>query len=113
MKDGVVCAYIHDDSDPETERAVYVPNTAFLNDCIKKWADAGIEFCGVVHSHPAGQDTMSSGDLDYIKALYEVNSGLEKTFSPLVIDGCDMIVYEVKRNGDRIIVLPDSLEVVD
>lgn len=113
MKDGIVCAYEHDSSAQSKEQAVYVPNVLFLNSCIAKWADAGIEFCGIVHSHPAGQETLSSGDMDYINALYEANLELKKTFFPLIINGRDMIVYEVKGNGDRIIVSSDSFEVVD
>lgn len=113
MKDGIVCSYEHDSSVQLQKQAIYEPNVSFLNQCIDKWADDGIQFCGIVHSHPDGQDTLSSGDIEYIDNLYKANPELKKTFFPLVLNGCDIIVYAVERNGNKVLVTADSLELTD
>ena len=112
IKGGIVCVYEHDDSAQSRERAVYSPNVSFLNQCIEKWDESGIEFCGIVHSHPVGQDTLSSGDMDYIKALYSANPQLEKIFFPLVINGCGMIVYATEIIKGDLTVSKESIETV-
>lgn len=112
MKKGIVCTYIHDNSDSESNKAIYVPDTVFLNQSIKKWFDEGIDFCGIVHSHPVGQESLSSGDLEYIKMLYKMNPGLGKTFFPLVVNGCDMIVYAIERRDNEIVVAKESIETI-
>lgn len=113
IKDSVICGYVHDNLPQSLNQAIYSPSIDFLNDCIEKWAEKGIDFCGIVHSHAAGQNTLSSGDMEYIKALYEANPQLKKTFFPLILKDCDMIVYAAERNGGIITVLTDSLEKVD
>ena len=110
MKDGIVCAYEHDNNAQSQEQAVYVPNILHLNQCIDEWTEDGIEFCGIVHSHPSGQDSLSDSDVEYIKMLYEVNPQLEKTFFPLVLNGRDIIVYAVERSGAKFKISVDSLE---
>lgn len=113
MKDGLVSDYIHDNTRPILNRAIYVPNTELLNRCIEEWAEKGIEFCGFVHSHPKGQNTLSGGDMEYIKLLYEVNPQLKNTYFPLVLNGRELKVYSVERNGDDISIKPDSLEIIE
>lgn len=113
MKDGLVSDYILDNASPILNRAIYVPNTEFLNKCIEGWIDKYIEFCGIVHSHPNGQDTLSSGDMEYIKALYEVNPQLKNSYFPLVLNGQEFKIYSVERNGEGIRAKPDLLEIIE
>lgn len=113
MKDGVISAFVLDNSEQKTESAEYSPNTQFLNRQIEKWADEGIEFCGILHSHPSGQTTLSGSDMEYIKELYHVNPWLEKTYFPLIIDGCDMIVYAVEKSNGQIEVKRIYPEIID
>lgn len=113
MKDGVISAFVLDNSEQKTESAEYSPNTQFLNRQIEKWADEGIEFCGILHSHPSGQTTLSGSDMEYIKELYHVNPWLEKTYFPLIIDGCDMIVYAVEKSNGKIEVKRTQPEIID
>ena len=110
MKNGVI---VLDNSEQKTESAEYSPNTQFLNRQIEKWADEGIEFCGILHSHPSGQTTLSGSDMEYIKELYHVNLWLEKTYFPLIIDGCDMIVYAVEKSNGKIEVKRTQPEIID
>lgn len=113
MKNGVISAFVLDNSEQKTESAEYSPNTQFLNRQIEKWADEGIEFCGILHSHPSGQTTLSGSDMEYIKELYHVNPWLEKTYFPLIIDGCDMIVYAVEKSNGKIEVKRTQPEIID
>ena len=113
MKDGVISAFVLDNSEQKTESAEYSPNTQFLNRQIEKWADEGIEFCGILHSHPSGQTTLSGSDMEYIKELYHVNLWLEKTYFPLIIHGCDMIVYAVEKSNGKIEVKRTQPEIID
>lgn len=113
MKNGVISAFVLDNSEQKTESAEYSPNTQFLNRQIEKWADEGIEFFGILHSHPSGQTTLSGSDMEYIKELYHVNLWLEKTYFPLIIDGCDMIVYAVEKSNGKIEVKRTQPEIID
>ena len=113
MKDGVISAFVLDNSEQKTESAEYSPNTQFLNRQIEKWADEEIEFCGILHSHPSGQTTLSGSDMEYIKELYHVNPWLEKTYFPLIIDGCDMIIYAVEKSNGKIEVKRTQPEIID
>ncbi len=113
MKNGVISAFVLDNSEQKTESAEYSPNTQFLNRQIEKWADEGIEFCGILHSHPSGQTTLSGSDMEYIKELYHVNLWLEKTYFPLIIDGYDMIVYAVEKSNGKIEVKRTQPEIID
>lgn len=113
MKNGVISAFVLDNSEQKTESAEYSPNTQFLNRQIEKWADEGIEFCGILHSHPSGQTTLSGSDMEYIKELYHVNLWLEKTYFPLIIDGCDMIIYAVEKSNGKIEVKRTQPEIID
>lgn len=112
-KENIIVDYIHDNTRPILNRAIYVPDTEFLNRFIEEWAEKDIEFCGFVHSHPDGQNTLSGGDMEYIKLLYEVNPQLKNTYFPLILNGRELKVYSVERNGDGISVKPDSLEIIE
>lgn len=113
MKDGIICAFIPDRSEQETERAIYYPDVQFLNRCIENWAKEGIMFCGVIHSHPSGQTTLSGSDMEYIEELYRVNPNLEKTYFPLVLDGCDMMIYSVEKRDNKLFTTRVQIEIVD
>lgn len=113
MKDGVICQCIHDKVHMEAQRAVYVPDTEFLNDCIQKWALSGVEFCGFVHSHPHGQKTLSGADCEYIEKLYQCNPWLNKTFFPLIVDGNDMIVYSARMNHGCLEITREEADLID
>lgn len=113
MKDGIVCEYIHDNSKQGTECAVYIPNTEFLNLHIQNWANKDIDFCGIVHSHPNEQNTLSSSDLEYIKQLFQMNPWLEQLYFPLVVEDYDMIVYVADMQDGQLLIHKAVVEIVD
>lgn len=113
MKNGVICEYIHDNSGLETNRAVYVPNIAFLNECIAKWADEGVEFCGMVHSHPSEQKELSSGDYEYIVKIYQFNPQLGILYFPIIVGDHDMMVYIANMVEEKVVIRKDITEIVE
>lgn len=113
MKDGVVCEYIHDNSKTDTDRAVYEPNVSFLNDCISKWFDEGCDFCGIVHSHPRGQDTLSSSDIEYINLLFQMNPWIENMLFPIIVGDYGMTVYVAGMKAGELSICKTSVEFVD
>lgn len=113
IKNGVICAFVPDNSKQESERATYSPNIQFLNKCIEKWTDEGIEFCGIIHSHPSKQTTLSATDMEYIEEMYLNNPSLGITYFPLFIDGRDMIVYSVKKRNGQICTRRIQPKIVD
>jgi proteasome lid subunit RPN8/RPN11 len=113
MKNGVICEYIHDNTSLETDKAVYVPNTEFLNDCIAKWADEGVEFCGIVHSHPTSQNDLSSGDHEYIKKLYQLNPHLGVLHFPVIVGDDNMTWYVSCLTNNQLCIRKTIVEIVD
>lgn len=112
MKDGIICSYVHDDEFLNNERAVYIPNTIFFNKCIKKWENIGIEFCGMVHSHPIGQNKLSNSDCEYIEKIFNMNPKIDKLFFPLVIEGEGMIPYVIRQDNLNLRIKKDDVKLL-
>lgn len=113
IKNGVICDLVIDNSCQPTGRAIYSPDIQFLNRQIEKWADEGIEFCGIIHSHPSWQTTLSAADMEYIEEIYLNNPGLGITYFPLIIDGWDMIVYSVEKKNGQIYTKKIQPKIID
>ena len=79
IKNNVICAYYFDKCTYNKE-SKYVPNISRLNSVIKKWHKQGIEFAGIVHSHPNSYNKPSLSDGDYAKILMENNNFLNRLF---------------------------------
>ena len=58
-------------------RFEYRPNTALLNKQIEKWAEEGIAFAGLFHTHFSGSRTLSDAD-----------KGRRKGYSRLLVFSC-------------------------
>ena len=109
MVGDVVQEYVHDDAETVLERAVYVPDITFLNQCIREWSSRGVKFAGMVHSHPPNQRNLSSGDLEFIKRLYQHNPDLWPTYFPLVIQQRELVVFRVMMSSGSMEVEKDNL----
>ena len=83
IKDGVICSFYFDHTSP-SRNDEYIPDISVLNEGIKIWFDLGIDFAGIVHSHPNSYDRPSSGDYIYVRRLKKSNPQLEKVFFPIV-----------------------------
>lgn len=100
---------------PQYGTAQYIPNTEFLNTVISEWVANDIQFCGIVHSHPPGQDTLSSGDIEYIEHIMRaMPESIKQLYFPLVFPGEKMISFiaTISQNG-TVKVEPDHITIVD
>lgn len=66
--------------------ASYSPDYVTLNKKLKEeWIPAGIDYKGVVHSHPGSLDTLTDEDLIYIQRLLKANSDMPMFIAPIII----------------------------
>lgn len=79
----------------------YTPDIELLQKLIdERWTPAGLEFRGFVHSHPAGLDRLSSGDLEYIRRILAANPDMPRFIAPIVLpDEFRIQVKTVYRDG--------------
>lgn len=84
MKSGVICEYAHDIKLAGVYEVSYVPDTRSLNKIIEEWYKNGIDFAGIIHSHPDGKESLSIGDMNYAKLLFDCNSELDFAYFPIV-----------------------------
>lgn len=48
----------------------YEPNAVLADKQIQHWADQGVCFCGMIHSHVVDKQELSENDIEYAKVLY-------------------------------------------
>lgn len=66
--------------------ATYTPDHLTLRRKMKEeWLPADLDFKGFCHSHPAGFDRLSGGDMVYIRRLLERNPEMRVFAAPIVI----------------------------
>ena len=106
IKNGVVCEYYHDASCDVTNSLVYVPDVLLLNKIIQDWEERQIQFAGIVHSHPIGQESLSSGDKEYIQLVFDsLPEHINKLFFPIVIPAQDMMFcYVAEKSEEKIVI---------
>lgn len=109
-KDDVVCSFEYDRGFPRLDMAVYMPNVEFLNHVIQQWASKGTQFCGLAHSHPYGQQSLSGSDIAYIHTIMKaMPASIEMLYFPLVFPGADIISFVAIRHQDKIDIFPDNI----
>ena len=95
---GCVCAFVYDPGTPDLTRNCYTPDVKFLNQIIAQWQAQGIQFCGIVHSHPPGQINLSEADLIYIQAIMDcMPEQIQELYFPIIIPGEGVFSYLSKR----------------
>ena len=108
-EDSVDC-FVHDYEAPTVDRAIYTPNIEVLNQVIAQWAERGIRFCGLAHSHPHGQESLSSGDVHYINTIMQAMPvSMKYLYFPLVFPGEKMVSFIASRNQRGLYILPDEI----
>ena len=66
--------------------ASYSPDHTTLAKKLKEeWMPDGIDFKGFAHSHPGNLDTLTYGDMIYIKRLLSVNPDMPIFIAPIII----------------------------
>lgn len=109
---GVVTEYYHDSVSSITNCAMYVPNVENLNAMIKQWSLDGIDFCGMIHSHPENQTTLSGTDIDFIYEImkqYEVGDIL---YFPIILPGNVIVSYSAIKEKNNVIIKQDEINIV-
>ena len=48
----------------------YEPDPVLADKQIQHWADQGVCFCGMIHSHVVDKQELSENDIEYAKVLY-------------------------------------------
>lgn len=108
--DEIVCLFEYDRGFPVLDMATYIPNIDIMNRVILQWESKEIQFCGLAHSHPYGQCTLSSGDIDYINTIMRaMPSYIAKLYFPIVFPGKEIISFVAVRNQGKIDILPDNI----
>lgn len=112
--DDIICTAVFDMKNTETKSAVYVPDIYFLNKCISEWAENNIQFEGIFHSHPCGQNCLSDADKEYI---FEIMRGLpeniNRLYFPIVFPNQKIISFRAEKSDDNVRILNDNIVVVN
>lgn len=113
-KNDIVCEYYHDSSSRIDERAIYVPDVDKLNGIIGKWQEKGIQFAGIIHSHMKGQNTLSSGDIEYIKQIFNnIPECIDELYFPVIIpEDKQVISFVAKRSENDVIIQQDEIHII-
>lgn len=112
MQNGIICEFAYDAGIPRYDAAIYTPNIEMLNQIIAAWNKKGIFFCGLAHSHPQKQKSLSLNDKNYIiNIMKSIPISIKKLYFPLVFPGSEMISFVgikgskgVEINTDNIII---------
>ncbi len=111
-EDGVVAYMAVDEGENRiADYESYAPDTAFLNQIISHWADSGVQFAGIFHTHFCGW-TLSNVDKSYINTIMmAMPSEIEALYFPLVVPGEHIIVYRADKNGQEVHIVRDEVEI--
>ena len=99
QRDGIICAFVHDKSGACLGE--YTPNVSLFNKILKEWTNEGIEFAGIIHSHPNDCRVLSPQDEKSIVEIYEaVECNLTLYFPIVTICNKEKIITPYKcENG--------------
>lgn len=80
---GDVCAFF---LDPRGGAKEYIPDVSLLNRKLEQWAEDGISFAGIVHSHPNGVTHLSREDMRYGERIAKavVKSADQTLYFPVI-----------------------------
>ncbi len=82
----IVTCFVADAGKISTEFNRYQPDTDKLNHIISKWFENGINFMGLFHTHPSGDEKLSQADLIYIKSIMtSIKEYTTSLYFPIVI----------------------------
>ena len=114
VKNSIICEYFHDNSKNTTDRAVYEPDINAINQRIEEWDKNGIQFVGIVHSHLLGQNTLSSGDKEYIKMLFNyLPECIKELYFPIIIPQAKQVIsFVAKRSEKDVIIQQDEIHII-
>lgn len=113
-RNGVIEFAEYDAGIPQGRMCSYSPDVQRLNQVITKWEQQDITFCGMFHTHYFRVETLSEGDISYIKKIMDsMPERIEKLYFPLVVlPQKEMIVYTAIKSKEQknVIILKEELE---
>ena len=109
----IITEYYHDHSIQKDAIAEYIPNILDLNTQINAWHNNGIEFYGLVHSHPSFEETLSTTDIDYIMNVMNSIPFTEiSLYFPIIIPHQKIIPYIAQKKDNDIKISKDILYII-
>lgn len=98
QKDGVICAYLHDRKEQSADNATYCPDVQWMNTCIEAWEKAGIQFAGIVHSHPGDNGDLSTEDRVYIcEIMAAMPDSITELLFPIMLPGKRLVGHIARK----------------
>lgn len=98
MKDGVISDFCYDEN-PSGTGNTYIPDLARLNSALQMWHQTGVEFAGVIHSHPSDMRQLSYADIRYAMQIMNANDLCEVYFPLVFPDTKEIFFYNVSSSG--------------
>lgn len=72
------------DTDAETTAVSYIPSTKLINKVPKIESEIGLQFKGIIHSHPRGVIRPSGGDASTVSSFFRLNPHFSSMLLPIV-----------------------------
>lgn len=111
-RNGIVTNFLADKGKMGGPQCSYTPDTDFLNQAIKRWAEQGIGFMGMFHTHFGGAETLSEGDKAYIvRIMKAMPEEINCLYFPIVVmPGRRIAVHKAICKGGKIRIIRDEIE---
>jgi len=88
--------HFHFDTTANRSPATYSPDATNINALLREqWNPAGVRMLGFNHSHPAGCDHPSCGDLAYAERILASNPALDRLLMPITQSRADSGHYRI------------------
>ena len=95
LRGGVVREFYFDEGN-QFDCNSYFPSITNLNRQILRWSKAGARFCGVIHSHPMGNTTLSQNDISFARKIIELNNHhIGMVYFPITTSTFDNDVFSI------------------
>ena len=97
------------------QKCSYAPDVDYLNSSIAKWSEKGISFAGVYHTHFFGIETLSHGDIEYIKEILSaMPEEITRLYFPIVLPEYQrIVVYIAEKTINSISIHKDEIMIID
>lgn len=93
----------------------YEPNSIIADETIRKWANQGVCFCGMIHSHVVDKQDLSVNDVEYAKVLYSAYQLPILWFGIGIVNAnkVDFRFYSVSELGEEVNIVLEEHQVED
>lgn len=115
IRNDVICAFYFD-INSDYQEGEYCPDTNDINLKLQEWGEDGIDFAGLIHSHPNNCQLLSNGDKVGIETIVKAIPPFDALYFPIVTNednGFYMSVYCVRGSKENICISEIGYEVLD